>query len=125
MLPIYGVTRVLPIEIDLTGRMGDPALNLLERVFPLRGIFDVRGEIKIDSSKKNQRLLFYFFYNVLRCYCNSPLFRYMAGRLSKDDLFLDIGANLGIYSFTGHVTKCRNSIEWRPACIRIWEAGNG
>lgn len=104
MLPIYGVTRVLPIEIDLTGRMGDPALNLLERVFPLRGIFDVRGEIKIDSSKKNQRLLFYFFYNVLRCYSNSPLFRYVAGRLSRDDLFLlDFGqfciiVNLRLFS---------------------------
>jgi FkbM family methyltransferase len=99
MLPIYEVTRVLPIEIDLTGRIGDPALNLLERVFPLRGIVDVRGEIKIDSSKKNERLLFYFFYNVLRCYRNSPLFRYMEGRLRKNDLFLDIGANLGIYSY--------------------------
>ena len=107
MLPIYALTRLLPIKIALTGRMGGPALGLLERVFPINGIADAPGEIKIDSSRKNQRLLYYFFYNVLRFYRSSPLFRYMASRLSPDDLFLDIGANLGVYSYLAKEMGCR------------------
>lgn len=99
MLPVHRLTRLAPFGISLTGRTRDRALAAFERAFPLRGILDIGDGITIDGSNRNEAMLFYFFHNVLRHYRRSPLYRYMRSRLSRDSLFLDIGANLGIYGY--------------------------
>lgn len=99
MFPIYALTRLLPIEMRLTGPERDRALRRFERLFPLRGIVHGPDHIALDGANKNEALLFYFFYNVLRYHRRTPLFRYLRTRLARADVFLDIGANLGIYSY--------------------------
>jgi FkbM family methyltransferase len=96
---VYALTRFLPFTIDCNGKRGNRALKLLESLFPVQGIVIGAEGLKLDSAYKNERILFYFFYNLLRHYHRSPLSRYMTRRLSTDDVFLDIGANLGLYSY--------------------------
>ena len=99
MFPIYALTRLLPIEMRLTGPEHDRALRRFGRLFPLRGIVQGPDRITLDGANKNEALLYYFFYNVLRYHRRTPLFRYLRTRLSHADVFLDIGANLGIYGY--------------------------
>lgn len=107
MFPVYALTRMLPIRADITGRRLRPALKLLDRTVPPKAIVYGPDKMALDSSHLSERLLFYFFHNIVRYYHRSPLFRYMKTRLCKHDLFLDIGANLGMYSYLAKKLGCK------------------
>jgi FkbM family methyltransferase len=107
MFQVNAITRGLPIEIGITGRKRKVALGILDRVIPLKGLVKCPDQIVLDSANPSQRLLFYCFYNVLRHYRRSPLFRYMQSKLGDNDIFLDIGANLGMYSYLAKKLGCQ------------------
>lgn len=101
MIPIHEITKYIPIEISISGRKRKILLSLFDKLIHFRGeklyILN-KPNIKIDPTQSNQRLLFYFYYNYLRRYKYSPLGIYLKKILRDDDIFLDIGANLGMYS---------------------------
>ena len=98
----------MPLRISITGKKRNLLLNLFEKIFPLKNKFiEITDKIKIDSSRKNEKLLFYFFHNLMRDYSYSPLYKYMEKKLGNDDIFLDIGANLGFYSYLAHKKGCK------------------
>lgn len=99
MFAIYNLTRLAPMKVGITGKKRNLLLRLFENVFPLKkGIVEITDHITIDVSKSNEKMLFYFFHNIVRYYQGTPLFKYIEKNLSADDIFLDIGANLGFYS---------------------------
>ena len=108
MLPIYKLTRLFPVKVGIAGIRRDLPLKMIELFLPLKeNIMDLPDGIKIYSGHRNQKLLFYYFYNVLRYYKHSPLFRYIEKTLKPDHIFVDIGANLGFYSYlTKKFCKC-------------------
>lgn len=106
MFPIFKLTKVVPIEFGIAGRKRKLLLDLFDKVIPIKGIVDAPGGIKIDSSSRNEKVLFCFFFNVMRYYVNSPLFKYMKDNLGKGDIFLDIGAYLGFYSYLAKEMGC-------------------
>ncbi|MGQ9409814.1 FkbM family methyltransferase [Mycolicibacterium gilvum] len=57
------------------------------------------GTIQIDWGHKAERALPYCFSNFDRHYRRSPLGQYIASRQLGGKTFVDIGANLGMYSF--------------------------
>lgn len=79
-------------------------LLLFEKIFPLKRkqLYKLDNlQVTIDTQNINERLIYYFFYNVLQRYKNSALYYYVRGCFSKDtdNVFIDIGANLGFYSY--------------------------
>lgn len=56
------------------------------------------GTFRIDPNHAPQRILAYSFLNVLAHYSNSPLGHLIRSRAWSGDTFVDIGANLGMYS---------------------------
>jgi FkbM family methyltransferase len=54
--------------------------------------------LHLDLANPSERLLYYAPYNLLGSYRNSPLFSIMSRLAMPAGLFVDIGANLGLYS---------------------------
>jgi FkbM family methyltransferase len=109
MISIYKITRLVPAKVGITGIRRDLPLKPIEKIFPIKdNIYEISDGIKIDCRRRNEKLLFYYFFNVLRYYRQSPLFRYINSKLSNDHIFLDIGANLGFYSYLAKkICGCR------------------
>jgi len=109
ILPIYKITRMVPIKIGITGKRRDLPLKLIKTVFPLKGhLLNLPDGITIDTNIENEKLLFYYFHNLVRYYQKSPLFSYIRANLSGNDIFLDIGANLGFYSYLAKkICRCQ------------------
>ena len=90
------------MALEITGRRRNLVLALWERLYPLPGdgLLRIAGQdITIDPRHPSERLLFYFFSNVMRSYRCSGLGRLIETTLGAGDVFLDIGANLGMYSW--------------------------
>ncbi len=109
MIPAYKITRLMPLKVGITGLRRDIPMKFAERIFPVpENEIDLPDGIRIKTVRGNEKLLFYFFYNVIRYYRCSPLHRYMVKNTSENDLFLDIGANLGLYSYLAKkYCRCR------------------
>ncbi|MFW5698766.1 MAG: FkbM family methyltransferase, partial [Planctomycetota bacterium] len=100
MLPVYKATRFLPIKVGICGKRRDLPMGVMQRICPLgRSQETIADGFAVDNARPNERLLSYFFYNVRRYYRASPLFRVMREHLAPGQTFLDIGANLGFYSY--------------------------
>ncbi|MCK0173779.1 FkbM family methyltransferase [Mycolicibacterium sp. F2034L] len=56
------------------------------------------GLIQIDPAHAPERALAYCFHNFVSHYLKSPLGRYITSRGMQGKIFVDIGANLGMYS---------------------------
>jgi FkbM family methyltransferase len=91
------------ISIDISGRRKDLLIATLDRIFKTK-----TGEvpIQLDSStlilnlaNPSERLFHYAAGNVLQSYRQSPLYLLLKRLAGSPGLFIDIGANLGIYSF--------------------------
>jgi len=90
---------VIPSSLSITGPRRDKFLARARRILPVKsGIRRAPCGLRVDVSQPNQQLLYYYFHNVVRSYRESPLYAHMQDRLRPGDLFLDVGANLGIYS---------------------------
>jgi len=104
MIQLADVTKFLPIKIGIAGKRRDMFLLLFEKIFPLKRkqLYKLNNlQVTIDPQNINERLIYYFFYNVLQSYKNSSLYDYICSCFSKytDNIFIDIGANLGFYSY--------------------------
>ncbi len=94
---------LLPIPIWIDGLSRQLVLRLLDPLFHRPGdrrVVYVDGlSMQLDLERPNERLLRYAFVNLLATYDRSDLGR-LIRRCIRDssDVFVDIGANLGIYS---------------------------
>ena len=96
------LNRLVPVALEITGRRRNLALALWQRLYPLPGdgLLRIAGQnITVDPRHPSERLLFYFFSNVMRSYRCSGLGRLIETTLGAGDVFFDIGANLGMYSW--------------------------
>lgn len=114
--PLKRVTRAglgqLPFAVGIAGPARDRLLGLMDRLFPadhrgeLERITTVDGrrfELALDSP--NQRLMSYLYGNLVRHYRRTDFYAVLqtywetaaAKDLSRPPVFVDVGANLGIY----------------------------
>jgi FkbM family methyltransferase len=101
MLQISEFTKYFPVSFGLSGRKRAAAIQLFDTLFPLKKEkyhLEKHG-ITLNPGILNERLLFYFFYNVIRFFKSSDLYKYLYLKKNKGGIFLDIGANLAIYSY--------------------------
>jgi FkbM family methyltransferase len=91
-------------EVHISGKRKDLLLSTCDRLFA-----DVRtvGEVSVtiggthlhlNLANPSERLLYYAPVNLLRSYRHSPLFSVISRLATAPGLFIDIGANLGMYS---------------------------
>lgn len=94
--------RALPIGVAVAGRKRNALFKTVDPLFRSSAKNDTIatpwGELSLDSSHPPERLLSYFFYNVLRYYQRSELGRYIERIAAPNATFVDIGANLGMYA---------------------------
>lgn len=80
--------------------------------------------LAVDLSQANERLLYYAAKNVVRTFRRTPLGRLMPRVLvrQRGDVFLDIGANLGVYSLIANELGARSLLfEPEPAHLDFLE----
>lgn len=90
----------LPVSVGVAGRNRDLVFGAIDR-FGLRIPREIKtslGTVRVDPSHGPERLLAYCFENVFRNYCESPL-GHLITQQPRGSVFLDVGANLGMYSF--------------------------
>lgn len=92
---------VLPIAIGVGGRKMRAAQSFMDRL--ARGKLPVEfptkyGMIQIDPAHGAERALYFFFRNLERYYRKSPLGQYIFSRGLDGKVFVDVGANLGMYT---------------------------
>lgn len=97
------LVEAVPFHMEIAGRRRDIFLRTFDCFFGSesrqthRSISVDGMQLQLDFSRPGERLLFYGAGNLLRGYRRSDLYRVM--RVFADGgLFVDIGANLGIYS---------------------------
>jgi FkbM family methyltransferase len=92
----------VPVSVSVTGRRKKLLLSMLDPVFSRRAPGQVRtryGTIAVDGSSGSQRVIAYAFGNLMRGYEVSELGRYIeAFDKGGEAVFVDVGANLGMYS---------------------------
>lgn len=94
------VLRFLGRRLDIGTRRVNALMRALRRIRPAAGAaVGTVGEysLSVDLSHQPDQLLFYCGSLLLRSYEESPLGRAILG-VRPDSYFLDIGANLGLYS---------------------------
>ncbi len=94
---------ILPINVDIVGRNRGLVLHAVDYIYSSRGggkiIYgDNKYEISLDLSFSNERVLYYAFANIIRKYKNSDLYTILKQYTHDNTIFIDIGANLGVYS---------------------------
>jgi FkbM family methyltransferase len=91
-------------EVHISGKRKDLLLSTCDRLF---GDGQSVGEasvhvggtkLRLNLANSSERLLFYAPENLLRSYRHSPLFTIISRLATAPGLFIDIGANLGLYS---------------------------
>ena len=92
-------------HVNITGRRKDLLLAACDRLFvDVQKSKDASVQISGQSLELNlanpaERLLYYAPHNLLRSYKNSDLHSIILRLAAPHRLFVDIGANLGLYSF--------------------------
>lgn len=102
MIAIRELTGKLPIGVGVGGRARrlvfqglDP---LLRHVAQEQRVDTPIGTLEIDWDHAPERMLSYLFHNVYRYYESSELGRYIRTLDRRGSMFVDVGANLGMYS---------------------------
>jgi FkbM family methyltransferase len=91
-------------EVHISGKRKKLLLSTCDRLFTdarSRGEVSVQvgtAALRLDLANPSERLLYYAPHNLLRSYRNSPLFPILSRVAIRSGLFVDIGANLGMYS---------------------------
>lgn len=123
----------LPFEMRITGRRRDLGIRAMDRLFsppdqtsPHRsGHLDLQSidtrdghRFLIDRTALNERLLGYYYDNLLRHYRSSPLYGFLKHKsleLQDSRTFLDVGGNLGFYSLLARDAGFRTlTVEAEP-----------
>lgn len=100
-LQIADAMRVVPLSMCVVGRKRDYVLRALDIPFRNRGMMALNtefGTLQLDLGHDPERALSYCLFNMLRYYERSDLGRYIVDQATPGATFLDIGANLGLYS---------------------------
>lgn len=90
--------------LSISGRRQQLVLSTCDRLFSdaresrVASIQIDSRTIRLDLANPGERLLYYAPHNLLRGYRNSDLFSIISRVASPFALFVDIGANLGLYS---------------------------
>jgi FkbM family methyltransferase len=99
---VRNMTRVLPVDIAVAGRKRNAVFDVVDTLFRTSArnetVATPWGPLVLDCSHPPERMLSYLFYNVLRYYEKSEFGRYIAHVAKPDATFVDIGANLGLYT---------------------------
>lgn len=96
------VLKFLPISINNCSRKTWKVFHFFDELLPIPNEEKIHlsgTDFTFHTGEVNQRLLCCCFYNVLRYYKHSKLGQYLRNTLKQDDLFLDVGANMGMYSY--------------------------
>jgi FkbM family methyltransferase len=98
---IRNILSLLPFDVDIVGFNRNILLkitNLLPRDPPNRKIFSKKCVLNVNLSFSNERLLYYAFDNIINKYRKSEFYDVIKKFVNSESIFVDIGANLGIYS---------------------------
>lgn len=102
MTVVRSLMRLVPIDVSHAGRKRDYMLRALDlafrRVAESQHVDTEFGALHIDWNHDPERFLAYCLHNMLRYYEGTDLGRYIARHGRPGDMFLDVGANLGMYS---------------------------
>jgi FkbM family methyltransferase len=103
MVTFRRLLSLLPVSVDIVGHNRDLILSAVDRMFPSVGggeicFSDKNHRIDFDLSFSNERVLYYAFDNIIKTYKKSDLYTVIRQYVDEDSIFIDIGANLGIYS---------------------------
>jgi len=94
--------NAVPVGISITGRRSASVLKLCDALSGItggRGAASIAGaELDLDLAHTPERLLYYASSNLIRSYEDSELYILLKLVAKTAGLFVDIGANLGIYS---------------------------
>lgn len=91
-------------EVHISGKRKDLLLSTCDRLFgDVRAVGEVcvrigGSNLRLNLANPSERLLYYAPENLLRSYRHSPLFSVISRLATAPGLFVDIGANLGLYS---------------------------
>jgi FkbM family methyltransferase len=91
-------------KVHISGKRKEVLLSTCDRLFTdsrNSGEVSVRvgtTTLRLNLANSSERLLYYAPQNLLRSYRNSPLFGVISRFSGAPGLFVDIGANLGLYS---------------------------
>ena len=100
---VLSMLNILPLKVNIVGTKRNLILKIGDW-FSREGQtgtreLDVAGHrVKLDLGHSNERLLYYAMPSVLRSYESSGLVAAMGRYLRPQSTFVDIGANLGIFS---------------------------
>ena len=100
---LRSINARLPFEVAVAGRKRNVLFSVFDPIFFKTTRNDVistaLGPIYIESTHGPERWLSYAFFNVLNYYKSSALGNYMARNVRARSVFVDVGANLGMYAY--------------------------
>ncbi len=99
MIAVHAFTNMLPVSLDATGKRVPRLCATVQNLVRLPSRASLPDGIVADTTRPSERILAYFFHNVLRHYRASPLYKFMRATFRPGDLFLDVGAHLGLYGY--------------------------
>jgi FkbM family methyltransferase len=98
---------------DLVLRMGDILYPKL-RTSGRRELPFGDGRLDVDPARPSERLLCYAAGSLVRYYEHSPLFSVMRRYLRGGETFVDVGANLGVYSILAKTRLGARTVCFEP-----------
>jgi len=98
---IFKLISILPVGINNCSKKNVQYFDLLERLFVknIPSTLQTYKKLVFNLSNKHERMLFYLFDNIICYYRNSNLGHYIYSYIERGDVFLDVGANFGMYSY--------------------------
>jgi FkbM family methyltransferase len=111
-------------EVHISGKRKDLLLSTCDRLFTdARNHGEVSVQVgtamlRLDLGNPSERLLYYAPHNLLRSYRKSPLFSILSRVAVPSGLFVDIGANLGLYSLLAR-TVGLDSLLFEPEPVHF------
>ena len=96
--------RTAGFEVNISGKRKELLLSVFDRLFTearTAGERSVRigaTTLRLNLANPSERLLYYAPHNLLSSYRRSPLFSIISRLAGPAGFFVDIGANLGLYS---------------------------
>lgn len=113
------------LPINISNPAAPWLVSAFDRVFTTRGQTTLRlasANLTLDLVEPPERLLNYAGANVLHAYRRSELYRVMQMFAEPSRLFVDIGANLGLYSLLAHELGMASVLfEPEPRHLRFLE----
>jgi len=120
MIRARRIARLVPLSIAVSGRRRNAVFGALDPILRRTARHDIieteLGSLVLDPEHPPERLLSYLFYNVLRYYSASELGQYIRRVALPGSTFIDVGANLGMYTLVARACGLNTvAIEPEPA----------